>query len=142
MDEPKLNKWERVTGMSCLPLNSDDEALFERVRHMEVSPAERHFFEEMELREREAFTVQGDWLMHEEHNPDQIYLGRYDEAEYEMRGYAIPYEQRERIYANSLDELLHSYMDGVNGRHITVWDWLRERDFALINYEGNQDLKE
>ena len=118
-------------------LTKTDLALFERMKGHYQSENEREFFEKLRKKEEEEFTFTNDLILHEFNNEDQLFIVRCYYEEY-IVGSAI---RREEEHTMDLSEALAINLKdaGLLERDITLFDWLRERDYAGVEYDHNYD---
>lgn len=114
---------------------------FEQAINNACSPNERTFFEKLLYKVVNEVAASNDVLMHDRDNEQGIYIlrisddfliGKKDESGHDT---AMPVEYE------GLFTLLSSDMHRFVNRHITVGQWLRDRDYRGINYNGNNDLR-
>lgn len=86
----------------------------------------------------EDVTISNDLLLHEDNNEDRIYIVRCWFDEYVIGGES--YKHGEEHYMN-LSEALNANLKeiGVLDRDITLFQWLRERDYEGVEYDHNFD---
>ena len=118
-------------------LTKEDRALFERMKDNYQSENEKEFFEKLRHKQEKVFTVSNDLILHEFNNEDQLYIVRCEYEEYVV-GSAI---RREEEHTMDLSEALAINLKeaGLLDRDITLFDWLRERDYAGVEYDHNYD---
>lgn len=119
----------------------DKPSQFREAYDNAVSDNEREFFEKIMDKQLHEVSFSNDVLMHDRDNEDDIYILRIGQDDY-MIGTAravnnkpVPWEYE------SLFSFLSSDMYDYIGRHVTVHEWLRERDFKGIRYDANNDLR-
>jgi hypothetical protein len=121
-------------------LNIQDILLFEEVLSKALQPHERTFFENMKKKEEGEFAPSADIIMDEHNNASELYLIRYYYSEYKI-GRGLPgHKCSEAIYNDTLADTLKANLFQLLGRHITLWEWLKENDFQGIEYSGNYIL--
>lgn len=131
-----MNKKKSTAGN---PMPAKDQELFERMASEYISDNERIFFNTMQERESLTQTICDDLLMREEETPDGLWLVRYYDHEYSL-GANNSYTgsvARRGAYVDSLSDVLSVYLDecGLLPRHISLQEWLREKDYEPIHYD-------
>jgi len=118
-----------------------DYELFASMRDNSLTPNEANFFKNMRFKEEYEPTALNDLLVSEYENPDEIYLVRVEYDEY-LVGHGIGTDGAEEVHVMNLSEALavNFKTEGFLDRDITLWQWLREKDYAIVNYERNHDL--
>lgn len=118
-------------------LVSEDKALFESmIRHYQ-SDNEREFFEKLKYKQENVFTVSHDLILHEDNNEDGIYIVRCEYEEYIVGQEDVIEEQHVMYLAEALRLNLKEV--GLLDRDITLFDWLRKRDYKGVEYDHNYD---
>ena len=120
-----------------------DEKLFEQMRDNYMSNAEREFFEQMEHKERNSFTNDGELVLDEHDNPEGFFICRWYNYEFEIGyWYEGMYEETGKRYHRgdylvNLHDALYTNLKEceMSDRDITLLDWLREHDYAHIRYD-------
>lgn len=116
-------------------LLEDDLTLFEEMRGNYVSENERVFFETIEQKEINDFSSMYDMLMLEPDNEIGFFLQREYWNEYELG-----IGKRSCEHCDSLREALTIDMFSLgHTEHISVLQWLRQRDYAGIHYDRDND---
>ena len=116
----------------------EDKALFDSMIGHYQSDNEREFFEKQRYKQENVITISNDLLLHEDNNEDKIYIVRCWFDEYVIGGEG--YKHGEEHYMN-LSEALNANLKeiGVLNRDITLFQWLRERDYKGVEYNHNFD---
>lgn len=116
----------------------EDKTLFESMKGHYQSDNEREFFEKQRYKQENVITISNDLLLHEDNNEDKIYIVRCWFDEYVIGGEG--YKRGEEHYMN-LSEALNANLKeiGVLDRDITLFQWLRERDYKGVEYNHNFD---
>lgn len=116
----------------------EDKKLFESMEGCYQSDREREFFEKQRYKEEHIVTISNDLVLHEDNNKDKIYIIRCWASEYIVGGEG--YKRGEEHYMN-LSEALNANLKeiGVLNRDITLFRWLRERDYMGVEYDHNYD---
>ena len=129
----------------------EDRKLFENMKEHYISEEERLFFEKMKLKMEFECAPSGDTLMRGIDNEDEMYISRLDPDEFVMGRYSGEVEHvpangiwREHdfhhyveFHAMNLSEALSHNLKDIIGKNITLLEWLRERNYHGINYNGN-----
>lgn len=131
MDMIKHNLWDA------------DTRLFASMREQSLSPNESNFFKNMQFKEEFEITALNDLLVSEYENDDEIYVVRMNYDEYVV-GHGIGTDGEEEVHVMNLAEALNVNLGekGFLDRDITLWQWLREKDYTVVNYGRNYDLTE
>lgn len=118
-----------------------DKALFKKMKGNYVSEKEANFFKNIQYKQEYEVTALGDLLISEYENPDEIYLLRLYFDEYVI-GYKIDSDGEFEAHVMNLSEALSLNLkdQGFMNRNLTLWEWLRETDYAYVNYDRNYDL--
>ena len=120
-------------------LPDDDQRLLNTLDTFCISEKEREFIEQMLEIEQHWETEVGASIILEDENDDHLYIMHYNGTEYEIGN-----EDQSGVYcAFSLSELLGLYLDehGILDRHITVQEWLRQRNYENVTYDRTRDTK-
>jgi L-alanine-DL-glutamate epimerase-like enolase superfamily enzyme len=123
------------------PLWDADAKLFASMEEGSLTPNEANFFKNMQFKEEYEPTALNDLLVSEYENTDEIYLVRVEFDEY-LVGHGIGTDGAEEVHTMNLSEALavNFKTEGFLDRDITLWQWLREKDYAIVNYDRNHDL--
>lgn len=123
----------------------EDIEIFESMKGHYVSDNEKTFFENMQRKEEEEWTTQGDLILSEKDNNLKLFLMRICYNEYQF-GRPNGHDPKGRpltegFYAMSLSEVLSKNLRDVHATDydITFWQWLRERDYTGIRYDISYD---
>lgn len=127
---------DKVDSVEQLP--KDDVELFDRMRAYALSESERIFFEKMLYKEINELPVMVfDLIMDPKDNEDELFIVKRYSSEYEIgikdksqSGY-----NRLDVVPLSLNEALSCDLYELIGRHISLHQWLRDRDYRGVNYE-------
>ncbi len=124
--------------MKVRPTNTlwpEDKDLFSRMKDHYVSDNEKKFFEVQENKEKHIMTVSNDLVMSEHSNEDHLYIVRcwFDE-------YIVGSDTGEEHFMN-LSEALNANLKelGILDKDVTLFQWLRLRDYQGVEYEYNFD---
>lgn len=129
----KITEWEYLS-------DSPDE--FKEALKNATSDKEREFFKNIRFKILHETAFSNDVLMSDLDNNDGLFIIRsgIDDIligvnSYDASGKSVPCEYEGIFHA--LEQDLHRYI----GRHISLLEWLRERDFRGIRYDANNDYK-
>ncbi len=119
---------------------SDTQEEFELAIQNAVTPNEREFFEKLRYKILNETAFSNDILMKDDENSDAIYIMRVGTDDI-MIGHNLTVAGKEHeavelagvFYAMSYD--LYDFL----GYHITLQEWLRNRDYRGIRYDRNND---
>ncbi len=122
-------------------LLEEDRLLFERMRNESITENEANFFKHLQYKQEYEVTALNDLLVSEYENDDEIYLVRMNYEEYVI-GHGIDTDGAQEVHVMSLCEALSVNLkeQGFIERDLTLLQWLRERDYDIVNYERNYDL--
>lgn len=119
-------------------LDKNDIELFEKMNREFCSDNEKTFFEKLNIKEMTQQAASNELLMKESPETEYVYIIRHDFDSYEI-GSCRPGEEEMVIGCYSLSLFLSldmcSGLERVLKRHITVWEWLRARDYSGIVYD-------
>lgn len=119
----------------------EDCKLFATMKGQYISENEKTFFEKMKYKMEYEITLMNDLIMFELDNEDHIYIVRviYDEI---IIGHGTEGSYAREHHVMNLSEALNSNLKelGYIDRDITLFQWLRERDYKGIMYNHNADL--
>lgn len=120
-----------------------DEKLFASMKGNYQSANEENFFKNMQYKQEYECTALNDLLVSEYENDDEIYVVREYNDEYVV-GHGIDTDGAYEEHVMNLSEALALNLKelGFIERNLTLWDWLRERDYNVVNYERNYDIIE
>lgn len=121
-------------------LRKEDQELFSKMEGKYISENEKIFFEKQRYKEEYVPTGMNDLVMHENSNNDNIYIVRVDLSEY-IIGHGTVGHYDEEIYVMTLAEALavNMHKAGFIEQDITLWQWLRLRDYKGVEYDHNYD---
>ena len=121
----------------------EDAKLFASMVGHYQSENEENFFKNMQYKQEYEVTALNDLIVSEYENADEIYIVRMYNEEYVV-GHGIDtdgaFEEHTLCLSDALT--LHLKALGYIERNLTLWDWLRECDYAVVNYERNYDILE
>lgn len=120
-----------------------DEKLFASMKGNYRSMNEENFFKNIQYKQEYECTALNDLIVSEYENKDEIYVVREVYEEYVV-GHGIGTNGSQEVHTMCLYEALSlNLMElGYIDRDLTLWDWLRECDYAVVNYERNYDIIE
>ena len=120
-------------------LPEDDKRLLANLDTFCKFGKEREFILQMLEIEQHWVTEVGASIILEDENEDGLYIMHYNSTEYEIGN-----RDQSGVYiAFSLMELLNLYLDEHNilSRHVTVLEWLRQRNYEHVTYDRTRDAK-
>lgn len=120
-----------------------DEKLFASMKGNYRSVNEENFFKNIQYKQEYECTALNDLLVSEYENKDENYVVREVYEEYVV-GQGIGTNGLQEVHTMCLYEALSlNLMElGYIDRDLTLWDWLKECDYAVVNYERNYDIVE
>lgn len=120
-----------------------DTKLFASMKTGSLTPNEANFFNNMQYKQEYEVTALNDLLVSEYENGDEIYVIRMNYDEYVV-GHGIGTDGTQEVHVMNLSEALavNFKNEGFLNRDITLWQWLREKDYTVVNYGRNYDLLE
>ncbi len=115
----------------------EDAALFDSMVGHYQSDNEQEFFEKQRYKEEYVITISNDLVLHEDNNEDGIYIVRCWFCEYVVG----QVRNKEEQHVMNLSEALQLDLKetGLLDRDITLFQWLRERDYKGVEYDHNYD---
>ena len=123
--------------MTANELIKEDKALFEYMETHYQSANEREFFEKLRYKEENVLTVANDLILSEKNNEDRLYIVRCIFEEYIVGKEGCI----EELHVMCLDDALKLNLKegGFLDKDITLFQWLRARDYAGVEYDHNYD---
>lgn len=120
-----------------------DARLFASMKGKYQSVNEENFFKNMQYKQEYEVTALNDLIVSEYENDDEIYILRMYNEEYVV-GHGIDSDGAQEEHVMCLSDALSLNLKdlGFIDRDITLLQWLRERDYDMVNYERNYDLTE
>lgn len=120
-----------------------DKNLFASMKGKYISVNEENFFKNIQYKQEYECTALNDLLVSEYENHDEIYIVREIYEEYVV-GHGIGTNGAHEAHVMNLSEALALNLKeiGFIDRDLTLWEWLRECDYAVVNYERNYDIIE
>ena len=120
-----------------------DEKLFLSMKGNYISTNEENFFKNIQYKQEYECTALNDVIVSAYENKDEIYVIREIFEEY-IVGHGIGTNGAYEEHAMNLSEALALNLKklGYIDRDLTLWEWLRECDYTVVNYERNYDLLE
>lgn len=124
-------------------LLDEDAALFASMVGHYQSVNEENFFKNMQYKQEFEVTALNDLIVSEYENDDEIYIVRLYYEEYVV-GHGIDSDGANEIHTMSLSDALALNLKelGFIERDLTLWEWLRDSDYAVVDYERNYDILE
>ncbi len=116
-----------------------DKQLFASLESKYQSDNEALFFRNMKFKQEYEPTLSNDLIISESDNEDEIYLVRVEYDEYLIgKGKNEDHE----VHVMNLSEALSVDLStlGLN-RKLTLFEWLKQRDYAGVMYNHNYDDK-
>lgn len=118
-------------------LNSKDAKLFKEMTSCYQSIEEQTFFETLRFKEENILTFTNDLILHENNNEDELYIVRCEYEEYIVGQKDVIEEQHVMCLAEALSLNLKEVCLLEND--ITLFDWLRKRNYRGVEYNHNYD---
>jgi len=113
-----------------------DKELYKSMKDKFVSDNERTFFENMIRKEIYDFPASSfDVIMHEKDNEDGLFIDKCYDSEYKVGRKTDGRTAVISVLPQSLSELLQLDLYEVLNKHISVLDWLRQRDYSGVRYD-------
>lgn len=118
-----------------------DIKLFAEMQGKYQSTSEENFFKCMQFKQEYEDTALNDLIVSEYENADEIYVVREVSSEYVV-GHGIGTDGAQEVHVMCLAEALALNLKNLGWieRDLTLWQWLREGDYKMVNYERNYDL--
>lgn len=123
--------------MKAKRLVKEDAELFEFMKSHYQSENEKEFFERLRYKQEYVLTVSHDLILSELNNEDKLYIVRCEFEEYIVGQEDVTEEQHVMCLYDALN--LNLKAAGLLDRDITLFQWLRERDYAGVEYNHNYD---
>lgn len=118
-----------------------DKELFDRMKLESCSNNERMFFEKMEYKELYEYPISSfDVILSELDNDEGIYSVKCYASEYLIGKKTEETVKKLKDVPESLNDALNEDLFALLGVHVTLWEWLKRRDFKAMNY--NYDWEE
>lgn len=118
-------------------LVKEDRDLFSYMQSRYQSDNERAFFEKMRHKQERVLTVSNDLILDEDNNEDGLYIVRCVFEEYVVGQESAGEEHHVMCLSDALS--LNLKEAGLLDKDITLFQWLRQRDYAGIEYDHNYD---
>lgn len=114
-----------------------DENLFASLEGHYQSCNEAVFFRNMKFKQEYEVALSNDLIVSEADNADEIYLVRVEYDEYIVgRGFDGMHE----VHVMNLAEALSTDLSALGlHRKISLFEWLKERDYSGVMYDHNYD---
>lgn len=124
-------------------LLDEDAALFASMVGHYQSVNEENFFKTMQYKQEFEVTALNDLIVSEYENDDEIYIVRMYYEEYVV-GHGIDSNGANEVHTMSLSDALALNLKelGFIERNLTLWEWLRDSDYSVVDYERNYDILE
>ena len=116
----------------------EDVELLEQMKDKYQSENERIFFENIHVKMLSEYAPCGDCLLYSKSNEDELYIDRVEYSEFVIGSGKS--EKQFNLHTMSFAEAMNANLEeiGALDRDITLWQWLRERDYEGIMYDQNQ----
>lgn len=117
---------------------TEDSNLFSKMEGHYVSENEKTFFEKIRYKMEHELAPSNELIMSEIDNDDKIYIVRVDYDEF-IVGHGTVGHYDEEFHGMNLSEVLDANLKelGYIDNDITLWEWLRERDYKGVRYNNN-----
>ena len=99
--------------------------------------AKREFFEKIRYKQEYVLTSSHDLILSEQNNEDRLYIVRCEYEEYIVGQEFIAEEQHVMCLYDALN--LNLKKTGLLDKDINLFEWLRQRDYAGVEYDHNYD---
>lgn len=123
--------------MTANNLVKEDAELFDYMKNHYQSDNEREFFEKIRYKQEYVLTSSHDLILSEQNNEDRLYIVRCEYEEYIVGQEFIAEEQHVMCLYDALN--LNLKKTGLLDKDITLFEWLRQRDYAGVEYGHNYD---
>ncbi len=129
--------------MKSLKINEmlgQEAQLFASMKGNYASENERIFFEKMLHKQQWECSMSNDVIMSEHDNEDKIYIVRIYFNEYVVGKSGM---ESNEVHVISLSEALELNLMklGFLSENVTLFEWLRARDYAGIKYDADYDYE-
>ena len=116
----------------------EDAKLFEQMEGNYQSENEKTFFESIHVKMLSEYAPCGDCLLYSTTNEDEIYIDRVEYSEFVVGSGKS--DKQFNLHTMSLAEALNADLKkiGILNYNVTLWQWLRKRDYGGIMYDQNQ----
>ena len=118
-------------------LTKEDTELFNRMKEQYKTDKEREFFERLRYKQEHVLTFSNDLILHECNNEDRLYIVRCIFEEYVVGKEGVLEEEHTMDLSEAL--AINLKEAGLLDRNLTLFDWLRERNYAGVEYDHNYD---
>lgn len=134
-------KIKSINNVKKHKLWDEDVILFASIVGKYQSENEERFFKNMQNKEEYEPTALNDLIVSENENKDEIYMVRMYNEEYVI-GHGVGSDGANEVHAMCLSEALALNLKllGFIERNLTLWQWLRECDYSVVNYKRNYDI--
>ncbi len=122
------------------PILGQEAELFASMVGNYQSEKEQEFFEKMLYKQQWECSISHDVIMSERDNEDGIYIVRIDFDEYVVGKEG---KEEDEVHVMCLLAALELNLKeiGVLDEDITLFEWLRRRDYAGVNYDADYDYE-
>ncbi len=114
-----------------------DHELFASMNDKYQSDNEREFFTQLLYKQQWECTLENDLILSERDNESEIYIVRAWFEEYIVGRRGVAEEQHVMNLSSAL--VLNLKEIGVEDEDITLFEWLRRRDYAGVRYDNDHD---
>lgn len=129
--EYRIEDWEDL---------SDTPEEFDAAIKNALTPNEKEFFEKLRFKELNETAASNDVLMNEADNTEGLYILRVGSDGILIgRNISDPKEATTPEEYAGIFLALQQDISQFVGRHVTLLEWLRQRDFKGIKYNQNND---
>lgn len=123
--------------MKANKLVKEDSELFKYMETHYQSENEREFFEKLRYKQENVLTVSNELILSERSNNDGLHIVRCMFEEYIVGQKHVLEEQHVMCLFDALNLNLKEV--GLLNRGVTLFQWLRERDYTGVEYNHNYD---
>ncbi len=117
----------------------DDDELFTSMKENYQSENEREFFEKILYKQEWECSLSNDLILSEKDNEDEIYIVRVYFEEYIVGKKGKVEEEHVMCLTEAL--ALNLKEIGVLDESITLFEWLRRRDYVGVKYDNDFDYR-
>ena len=116
-----------------------DKRLFDEMNGKYNTPEESNFFQTMRYKEECEPALANDLILSENTNPEGLYIVR---ELYDVYVVGIASLEEEEMHVMNLHEALNIKLSevGLSNNDLTLWEWLRHRNYQGVTYNHNYDL--
>lgn len=131
-----MEKWERDIFFENDQISQREVDFIDKCIAGARTNEERYFLERIKAKETGEFAPSADLLVSERDNADELYFVRHYFNEY-----SVGRTGKSPVYCVTFEGIAKEDLCPLLGRHVTIIEWLRERDFACVGYYGNNALR-